>query len=200
MFNARSGTFETKLVVIALAMAAILFIRSCDTAPQHMIPVKIPIMSFVDHTPRVMTTTGGGDTATIYRLQHEIDSLRRVIRQLGGRTVFWTDTQLVSNHPDGMWQIAPDTIMVECDETNRSISMSVRPATRMITTTTDRRAFTTFVEAGTFYDLTVIEPRASLGAMLALSDHLSVVVAAEARLDSTLQLRAGINAALRWTF
>lgn len=200
MFNARSGSFETKLVIIAIAMVAILFVRSCDDTTEHLIPVKMPIMSFVDRTPVVTTTTGTGDTTTIYRLQREIDSLRGVIRRLGGRTTFRTDTLLVSSHPDGMWQVAPDTITVECDETNRSISMSVRPATRMVTTTARRPMLTAFAEAGTFYDFSTIEPRASLGATVTLNDQLSVVVAAEARLYSTLQLRAGLNAALRWTF
>lgn len=200
LYQARSRRIDNWLLGIALVLVAVLFVRSCDQTPPALVTVPAVPFTVYDATPTVTTTTTG-DSVVIARLQHEVDSLRAAIRRAGGRTTFRTDTLLQIAQPAGIYQLAPDSIQILCDETNRTITLNVRPAQRLLQVEAPRTDLVrAFVEAGTFYDLTTIEPRAAIGTMIALSDRLSLVLAAEARLPATLQLRAGINAGLRWTF
>lgn len=201
MWQARSGSFENKLLVIALVVAAAFFVRTCTDEPVRVVPMQLPRVTLHDASPTVTTSvSAASDRQLIMRLQHEIDSLRVELRRAGGRTTFRTDTLIVSNSDRGPYQIAPDTISVECDETNRTITLSLRPAVRMVPIPQRTSLLGAFLEGGVFYDMTTIEPRMAIGATINITDEMALVVAAEARLRTSLQMRAGLNAALRWTF
>jgi len=171
-----------------------------DVAKVVRVAVALPPTNIVDKSPTAVTTVADeSQRDTVETMQRIIDSLRRVIASRGGSTKFITDT-LYSPVPGA---VGVDTIRIECDETNRSIALSVRPAVRLIDVVVPAQAQPTlraFAQAGVFYDFTRIEPTLSMGSSVRISKELSLILQAEMRLLATMQMRPGASAFLRYSF
>ncbi len=191
------------LIVIGLIAAVSLF-RSCDGDPlPTKVIVPIGAVSIVDSTPTVstLTTLPGTDTAIIARLHQRIDSLQCEVSALGARRVFTTDTlYLVEDmHTEGV----PDTIVIECDETNKAITLEYGFAPRIVAVPCPGKPWIQgYAQAGVMMNMNTALPRVSVGALLEITRNMGLAVAVETRLGGQVvgQLNTALTADLRWTF